>query len=227
MNILAVETSGREGSIALYRPGQETIEHLLATEGRRHAQTLVADADALLGSQQLGPKDTNCVAVSIGPGSFTGLRVGVVFAKTFGWINKCPVVAVHTFDAIAAQVIETGSHIVVVGDAQRGELFFCDYTRSDRGTEPASEVQILSVAAVRERLHPDTVLTGPGLAKLRDQFEDDVCTIADPTRWIPRASTVAQLGAVALNTGKIADPWKLEPLYIRRSAAEEKRDAGN
>lgn len=224
MNILSVETSGREGSIALYRPGQPTVEQALGSEGRKHARSLVADADKLLGDLGLGPRDMDCVAVSLGPGSFTGLRVGIVFAKTFGWINKCPVVAVPTFEAIANQVVEPGSHIAVVGDAQRGELFFSEYTRGDRGFEAKADVQILSVPDVKDRLNTESVLIGTGLLKCHTAFED-VCTIADPKAWAPRASTIARLGAAAMQTGKIADPWKLEPLYVRRSAAEEKRDA--
>ncbi|HUQ68608.1 MAG TPA: tRNA (adenosine(37)-N6)-threonylcarbamoyltransferase complex dimerization subunit type 1 TsaB, partial [Planctomycetaceae bacterium] len=84
MNILSLETSGLTGSIALDRDGV-VEQRELATAGRRHAQTLVAEMRDLLHAHGLRPADVNAVAVSIGPGSFTGLRVGVVCAKTFAY----------------------------------------------------------------------------------------------------------------------------------------------
>lgn len=223
MNFLAVETSGREGSIALLREGEEPVERMLASDGRRHAQTLVADACALLDEHGLGPRDTDCVGVSLGPGSFTGLRVGIVFAKTFGWINKCPIVAVPTLEACAAQAGSDSEHVCVVSDAQRGEVFFGEYTITDSRPHPLTEVQIVSVEKARALLMPQSVLTGPGLVKYGAEFAG-VCRVADESIWSPQAGVVARLSQAALATGNIADPWKLEPFYLRRSAAEEKRD---
>ncbi|MFN5976898.1 MAG: tRNA (adenosine(37)-N6)-threonylcarbamoyltransferase complex dimerization subunit type 1 TsaB, partial [Planctomyces sp.] len=80
--LLAVETSGMTGSLALSADGQLLSERVLESEGRRHAQTLVSEVGLLLSGQGLTVGDLSAVAVSIGPGSFTGLRVGLVFAKT-------------------------------------------------------------------------------------------------------------------------------------------------
>ena len=186
---------------------------------------LVSDADQLMSDFQLQPRDADCVAVSLGPGSFTGLRVGIVFAKTFGWLNKCPIVAVPTFNAIASQVT-TGNtnHIGVVADAQRGELFFAEFTREGNQTSSHSEVSIVSLDEARSRLTEHSVLTGPGLAKYASEFAG-FCRLADESEWCPTAASIAMLGKKAFDTGNIADPWKLEPFYLRRSAAEEKRDA--
>ncbi len=225
MNLLAVETSGRAGSIALLQDGEEPIERSLNAGGRRHAQTLVADADALLAEAGLGPRHTDGIAVSLGPGSFTGLRVGIVFAKTFGWINRCPVVAVPTFRVVAEQAPPTADHICVVGDAQRGELFLAEFTRRGGSLRQEHEIEILSAAEAHARLKPDSVLIGPGLTRFAPEFER-TARLAMPDVWQPRAATLARLGKLAFDNGDIADPWQLEPLYVRRSAAEEKRDAG-
>ena len=85
MKILAIETSGFEGSIALSENSDVLAQRELARAGRRHAQTLVLEVAELLESHSLQPDQIDVVAVSHGPGSFTGLRVGVVFAKTFAW----------------------------------------------------------------------------------------------------------------------------------------------
>ncbi len=174
---------------------------------------------------KLRPRDADCVAVSVGPGSFTGLRVGIVFAKTFGWLNKCPIVAVPTFNAIAAQVTTAGTdHIGVIADAQRGELFLAEFKREGELASATSEVTIVSIDEARARLTEQSVLSGPGLDKYAGEF-GGFCRLADASEWQPTACSIARLGQKAFDTGNIADPWKLEPFYLRRSAAEEKRDA--
>ncbi|MFK7818861.1 MAG: tRNA (adenosine(37)-N6)-threonylcarbamoyltransferase complex dimerization subunit type 1 TsaB [Planctomycetaceae bacterium] len=220
MNFLAVETSGRSGSIALLCDGHEPYERTLASDGRRHAQTLIADAAEMMTRFKLTPKETDCVCVSEGPGSFTGLRVGIVFAKTFGWLNKCPVVSIPTLEACAAQV--EGTHICVISDAQRGEVFLGEYLPGPNRPQALAKVEILSLEAARKRLTPSTTLTGPGLTKYAADFSES-CVLADSKDWHPRATTIGQLGKHALDTGDIADPWKLEPFYLRRSAAEENK----
>lgn len=224
MNLLAVETSGRSGSIALVTADGQTQQRELSSEGRRHAQTLVSDADELVSEHGLSPRDIQCVAVSMGPGSFTGLRVGIVFAKTFGWLNKCPVVAVSTFEAIAWQARDLSQRIVVIGDAQRGELFCGVFQAKEGRVTPESPVRISQPEQVARAVRSTDCVTGPGLDKHRDMFSASA-TIAPEAVWTPQASSVASLGTVSFSMGDIADPWKLEPFYLRRSAAEEKRDA--
>jgi tRNA threonylcarbamoyl adenosine modification protein YeaZ len=101
VKILAVDTSGFEGSVAISEDRHVLNQRCLNAEGRRHAQMLVLEVGELLKSQRLKPADIDIVAVSIGPGSFTGLRVGVVFAKTFAWANNAKLVAVDTLQAVA------------------------------------------------------------------------------------------------------------------------------
>lgn len=102
MLTLGIDTSGLGGSIAIARDGNCLAERALSRTGRRHARTLVAELKALFDDTRLRPHDCNTVAVSIGPGSFTGLRVGVVCAKTFAYATRCTLVAVDTHLAVAA-----------------------------------------------------------------------------------------------------------------------------
>src|SRR4051812_47674672 len=102
MLTLAIETSGPNGSVALSRDGALIDVQTLEREGRRHAQTLVVTIKSMFERAGLRAADCNVVGVSIGPGSFTGLRVGVVCAKTFAYATGAQVVAIDTFEAIAA-----------------------------------------------------------------------------------------------------------------------------
>jgi tRNA threonylcarbamoyladenosine biosynthesis protein TsaB len=221
VKILAVDTSGFEGSVAISEDRHVLNQRCLNAEGRRHAQMLVLEVGELLKSQRLKPADIDIVAVSIGPGSFTGLRVGVVFAKTFAWANNAKLVAVDTLQAVAQQLPSEQPSITVISDAQRDELFVNKYEwNADSQTrQPTEELRIEPLATVAAT--PTSMITGPGLEKFKDSFKD-TWTLAAEDQWLPRAATIAQLGSVLAEQGTWADIHNLEPLYVRRSYAEEK-----
>ena len=224
MLILAVDTSGFEGSIAVLDDGRILAERALVAEDGRHAQTLVLQVDRVLRSLQLAPHDIDAVAVSIGPGSFTGLRVGVVFAKTFAWANAANLVAVDTLRAVAQQTTDGIKDVAVISDAQRSEVFVNEYTwdAESQSFLAVGEVRIEAIeTVVQQTVARGLHVTGPGLVKFADQFPDS-SLLADSALWNPGAAAVAQVGRLLLTDNQLADPNTLEPLYIRRSYAEEK-----
>lgn len=221
MITLGVETSGPIGSLALRCDGRCIEERFLPELGRRHAQSLVPEAIALLRRCGVAPWEVGLVAVSIGPGSFTGLRVGVTFAKTFAYAAGARLVAVETFLAIAGNT-PAAPAVAVVADAQRGGLILGRYIRRwDGGFVREGELKLVTPDGMRGLLAPEDVLTGPAVDRATAEASREVA----PERLRhPRASTVARLGEAGSCDGA-ADPWTLEPLYVRKSAAEEKRDA--
>lgn len=223
MKILAVETSGVEGSVAVAEDDRVLVERPLKSGGRRHAQTLVSEVDQMLKELALAPGDIEGVAVSIGPGSFTGLRVGVVFAKTFAWVNQAALVAVDTLQAIALRLQPESQTVTVISDAQRGDVFTSRFVwKANLGlNECVAEVEIQSLSKFLSTSSGHGVVTGPGLVKTAEQIRS-VANVADETFWQPCASTVALVGQARLLRHDMADLNSLEPLYVRRSYAEEK-----
>lgn len=225
MITLGVETSGHRGSIALCRDATLLGERDLTREGQRHARTLVPELQALLHAHALSPRDVQTLAVSIGPGSFTGLRVGVVCAKTWAYATGARVVAVDTMQAVASQSDETVHRLQVVSDAQRGELFVGLYERASSGEWlRQGEIEIVPVEQWLASLGPADVVSGPGLIRLIERVSSR-CRVEPATNWNPAARTIARLGGQAARAGMSDDFWALEPRYLRRSAAEEKADA--
>ncbi len=219
--LLAVETSGIQGSIAIFDGRTLHFERVLATVGTRHAQTLPAEvADALIACQ-LQPRDITAVAVSIGPGSFTGLRVGLTFAKTFAWLNNAKLVAVDTLRAIAQQVRPETEYVTAIVDAQRSEFFAATYRwDSELGLRRAiDEVHLATI----DTLTPEYPIVGPPCSKLAvaapDRFQ-----VLDELLWQPHAVNVGRIGLHMLDEHQFSDPDTLEPVYIRLSYAEEKRN---
>jgi tRNA threonylcarbamoyladenosine biosynthesis protein TsaB len=224
VKILAVDTSGYEGSIAISEDRQLIEERFLHAEGRRHAQTLVSEVDGLLKSLKLAATDIDCVAVSIGPGSFTGLRVGVVFAKTYAWANKTRLVAVDTLRAVAMQVSSDVKTVSVISDAQRREGFVNDYVWDD-ASQSRVATGIVRIEPIESIVDGDTSAnrywTGPGLTRFASEFPD-TSKFAPESAWNPKASSIADVGSLMNANNTIANMYTLEPLYIRRSYAEEK-----
>lgn len=218
---LGVETSGLIGAVVLRRDG-ETIESVtLQQAGRRHAQTLVSEVDALLRRANLSVKQLQVVAVSIGPGSFTGLRVGVVFAKSLAYAVGCRLIAVDTFRAIAAASPRNVAEIFVVSDAQRGELFVGRYSRADSASVSNSPIRqgdiTIESADTFCRRAGAIAVSGPSVAALPPTLQ-----LLAPEFHLPRAEFIAALGEQQALSGEQTDLWGLEPFYLRRSAAEEK-----
>lgn len=217
------------GAVALRRAGQTVESVSLQQAGRRHAQTLVAEVDAMLRRAGISSQELEVVATSIGPGSFTGLRVGVVFAKTLAYALGCQLAAVDTFRAIAAASPADVSEILVVSDAQRGDLFVGRYSRGDStsGPERIGDIAIESTGSFCQRFQelaasrPDIAITGPAAATLQTALPSSVRVLA-PELQHPRAEFIAALGEQQAKAGVVSDPWQLEPFYLRRSAAEEK-----
>ena len=246
MLIAAIETSGRAGSVALCNtaspavpesasaavagPGLVIASRSLDRTGRRHARTLVAELDQLFRDSGHTLTDCEAVAVSIGPGSFTGLRVGVACAKTLAWATGCRVLGVDTLQCVALQTMNRRpdvSDVWAIADAQRGDVAVRLYRRPAEAPFQPEAAGPLSLEPAEDWCSQRTaneLVTGPGLAKFRDLLNSR-CQLAEPELCEPLAASVLQLAAGPLLAGQTDDAWSLEPHYTRRSAAEEKADA--
>ena len=227
MLVLGIETSGFEGSIALLQNQTCLGERILNQEGRRHAQSLVSEIRDLLQDHDLTPQSVQAVAVSRGPGSFTGLRVGMVCAKTFAYATGSQFVAVDTFSIIAENVPQDVTKVFVIEDAQRDDLFVGEFERNESLSWSAQKpIHILSVSDFLQiRSHEDLVV-GPGLKKILPKAISLNC-LPEKQFSQPKASIAAELGRRELlrhhNHSSNTDFWKAVPFYLRMSAAEEKR----
>jgi tRNA threonylcarbamoyladenosine biosynthesis protein TsaB len=216
------------GMLALRRDAELLEERELEHARRRHAQTLVAEVRALLDQHKVRPFDVTLVAVSIGPGSFTGLRVGVVFAKTFAYATSAKLVAVDTLHAMALSAPDSIQRVWAVSDAQREQVFVGEYERVAQDVWKRShEIAIRDnedwISQVAEGGDKNLAVTGPGLAKIKDAIPTTVQVLSQDD-WHPRASHIGIIGEQLSANNQFADLHSLEPFYLRKSAAEEKRD---
>lgn len=222
MQLLALETSGLSGSVALWQDGVVT-KRSLATEGRRHAQTLIAELKALLDHRGVKLRDIDGIAVSIVPGSFTGLRVGVVAAKTLAYAVGCGVLAVDTLASFTETAPTEWLRVSVISDAQRGDLFLGMYERGAEGHFVArSPIRIVPGDDFHSALTAEAIVLGPSSLRW-ETTADGPQFIHDAWSLQPSATNVATLAARRWLAGDRSDLWTLAPFYLRPSAAEEKR----
>lgn len=225
MLTLGIETSSFNGSVALTCGGEVLAQRDLDPTGRRHARTLVPEIQAMLTDAGHTAGELDLIAVSIGPGSFTGLRVGVVCAKTLAWAVGAKLVGVDTFLAIAAQSPADVDRVQVVGDGQRGDLYVGHYVRgAESGWSLEGAIGIAPAEEWLAGLTADDVVTGLGLER-HAAAAAARCRVLPRKLWTPHAATIAHLGEQCAVDGTTDDLWSLEPFYLRKSGAEEKAEA--
>lgn len=217
--LLILETSGRTGQVALAL-GDELRGVRQLDEARRHARDLAPATAALLAEQGWRPRDINAVLVSRGPGSYTGLRVGLMSAKTFAYATDCALIAVDTFAAIALQAPEPIPCVDVLADAQQDKIYVQPFARDASGWRPLAELAIRPFADWLATREASAAVTGPGLRKWAERLPADVAAV-DASLWEPRPASLLRLGLARYRAGQRDDPWTLEPLYLRPSSAEE------
>ena len=223
MRILAIETTAMTGSVALLE-NEEVVHEILLREDQRSAQSLAPTIQAAFAAVNWPLASIQLIAVAVGPGSFTGLRVGISTAKLLAYALKTEVMGLDTLEVLAAQAKHLQSpRIHAMLDAQRNELFVATFEKQTASNElmRVQETHIIPNATFISSLAAGDVLIGPVLEKLRPQLPPEV-VLADPDDWSPRASTIGQLACRAYLAGRRDDVWKLTAQYHRASAAEEK-----
>jgi len=223
MPLLAIETSGRRGGVALLAgdgAGEPTLlEETYLQEGLRHARDLVPTLRAVCDRADLAPRAVDALAVSIGPGSFTGIRIAVTLAKFMARETGAAVVPVPSLRALAENAPADRSPLACIRDAKRRGLYASTFARRGEDLEETFGPALIQPADLAARLPAGTFVLGRGAAKARDALTG--FDLAPESLWDVRPSAVGRLGYAAWQAGATVDPLRLEPVYLRRPEAEE------
>ncbi len=217
--LLLLETSGRVGVVAVAK-GASLLAEKRLDQAQRHARDLAPAIAQLLAGQGWAARELDGVFVSRGPGSYTGLRVGLMSAKTLAFTIGCPLILIDTFAAIARQTPKEVDRVDILGDAQQDKVYVESFKRLGErwsSVKPLTIVRFVDWLAEREQT---AWVSGPGLQKWSSQIVEAVPIVAESLRD-PQALSVLALGLERLNAGERDDPILAEPLYLRPSSAEE------
>ncbi|MDR2644103.1 MAG: tRNA (adenosine(37)-N6)-threonylcarbamoyltransferase complex dimerization subunit type 1 TsaB [Planctomycetaceae bacterium] len=221
-NILAIETTDKSGSVALFKGGDVLFERTLPTV-QRSAQTLAPAIDELLQESQLQPMEIGKVAVITGPGSFTGLRVGIVTAKMFAYAVGAEIIGLSTFEVIAFGGLLSGitGEISIGVDAQRGDVVVQDWRIESGQCFCLSEIIMTPVNDWWQnsaKYGKNLTYAGPALRHFSSK-RPATLKVADESLFDPRAIIAAKL---AKNRPQNSNIWTIAPIYSRPVAADEK-----
>jgi tRNA threonylcarbamoyladenosine biosynthesis protein TsaB len=232
MRLLAIETATPAQGVALAEDDRLLAELSYEAKGNTRGGLLLPAVDRVLKQAGLAAGDLDAVAVSVGPGSFTGLRVGLATAKGLALGTGATVVGVPTLEALAEGYAHANVTICALLDAYRSEVYMALFRRQGNALERLSPDTVLSpeavasaVAAVEGPVH----LIGSGAARYREQLETALsgraCVTDEGLRAVPSAAVVARLGFRQLAGGNKSDA-EVAPIYLRRAEAEVNREKG-
>ena len=224
MLILAFETSAKSCSAALH-DGQKLLAESIQNSGLTHSQTLMVMAEDLLKVCGKTASDVTHLAVAAGPGSFTGIRIGVAAAKGFGWGAEKPVYGVSTLESMARWLGVYDGHVCCCMDARRNQVYNAIFLAEHGALTRVSEDRAIALAELKEELeHIDgpIYLVGDGAALACKTLSADIPELILPPehRQHQRASGVALAAIEAINRGESGDGAALQPNYLRLSQAE-------
>ena len=231
MRLLAIETATSAQSVALFEEDRLLAD--ISYEATAHKGGLLLPAvDRLLKQAGLAAKDLGAVAVSVGPGSFTGLRVGLATAKGLALGTGAMLVGVPTLEVLAEGYAVPDVTICALLDARRGEVFMALFRRKETCLERVSPDAVLTPEAVQSvlaRAESPVHLIGDGAVRYRERFEamlgDRVCMTETGLRTVPSAAVTGRVSLRQLAGGKRPGAV-VEPVYLRKAEAEVNWEKG-
>ena len=229
MKILAFETSAKAASVALTDGGKLLAESYQNT-GMTHSQTLMVMAQELLKTCGLSPKDVEAVAVASGPGSFTGVRIGVAAAKGFAWGGDLPCYGVSTLEAMARNLGIWQGYVVPAMDARRSQVYTAIFHAQKGVLTRLEEDMAISLEELREKIknfEESIFLVGDGALLCYNTLLEEVPALVLPPehRMHQRAAGVALTAQAMADAGDPGKAAELPPNYLRLSQAERERAA--
>ena len=230
MIILSIDSSTPVAGIAVSN-GRELLGEITLNTKNTHSEKLMPLVKHLLDELALTVKDLDAIAVTQGPGSFTGLRIGMATAKGLAQGAGKKLIAVPTLDCLAQNLLHYPGIICPIMNAQKKQVYTAIYRSGREKLERLSDYQAIAVeqlAAQLKELNEDVWFVGDGVAAFADIFQEllvDVCRFADGHNILPRAGALAMLAAERAEQEQFDDLYEAELIYIRKSEAEVQWEA--
>jgi len=214
--LLALDTATQYASIALY-DGQAVVAELSWRSERRHTVELAPQVANLLQLAGLGPADLTALAVAIGPGSYTGTRIALSYAKGIVLARQLPLVGIPTLDALAYPHLPAALPVCALVAAGRGRYCWTTYAAKEALPRRLRDFGLHRLPEILPELSPPMLFTGElnaeDKALLNDAWSHEA-VLAPPALSVRRAGALAELAWQRLQTGDVDDPVSLSPIYL-------------
>ena len=215
MKLVAFDCSTGALSLGVFDSGKRLAGE--STSSGMHSTTLAPAIEKALQKSGLALKDLDCIALGLGPGSFTGLRVAVVTAKSLAYAAKKNIVGVCSFEAMAQTCSETTRPIAVIGDGRKGMLYFALYRRTAKGLRAVRKPALVNAKRLFRSFRGQAHFIGEV-----EKFSSEISELSkkrtgitrDERNSVPKAEGVAEAAVLRVRAKKFDDAFRLEPLYL-------------
>lgn len=233
MKIIAIDASGIAGSVAYMKDSQLVGEYYICHK-LTHSETIMPMLEDLKKLVDINLEEVDAIAVTSGPGSFTGLRIGVATAKAMALALDVPIIGVPTLDVMAHNIAYTDSLICPIMDARRNQVYTSIYKWNEETLERINDHEAIDMGellAKFEQLEGNIVFVGDGIDVFREQITQRLgkrAKFAPSFLKMQRASTLGHIACMAYEKGDVEDADLFAPIYLRKSQAErelEEREA--
>ena len=225
MKILGIDTSAKFCNLSLIEDEDIIVEHAINDSRKKHSSILVPTIKDLLKTIDLKIEEINGIAVSIGPGSFTGLRIGLCVAKGLCYARSLPLLGIPTLDAMAFPLKEIPYLICPVLESKKDEIYDVVF-RGGESLQRIMDYKCEDIQSLLARLSPlkeKKIFLGDGIKKYRDIIKEKIgkdALFIDSQLNLPVATSIAFLGLNKIKKGEEDDISTLSPFYLRKSEAE-------
>ena len=212
--ILAVDTSTRALGVSLYNEPRVLTEMIWISKNH-HTIELASSVDQALGQIGAGASELQAISVAIGPGSFTGLRIGLAFAKGLALSHRLPIIGIPTLDIIAAALpVPPSSMLAAVLEAGRRRLAIGWYRAQDGEWKQEGDLQNLTIEEFIETITTPILVCGELNGEVRERLKPTNCIIPSPTLCVRRPAILAEMAWKHFQSGDFDNPATLKPIYL-------------
>ena len=214
--LLGIDTSTQSVGIVIYDGLQILCEESWISR-RYHTVELAAAVDGNLKRAGLSAKDLDVLGVAIGPGSFTGLRIGLALVKGLAYTHQLPVIGIPTLDITARAIPLSDQRLAAVLQAGRSRLAVAWYQAGESGWERKGSLENLSLGELARKLRKPTIITGELSKEIREYFQEkETVTLADPTMALRSPKYLAELAWERWQNDDLDDLLTLKPTYLHK-----------
>ncbi|SFJ70737.1 tRNA threonylcarbamoyl adenosine modification protein YeaZ [Terrisporobacter glycolicus] len=225
MKILGIDTSTMAANVAVLENDKLICEYSINTK-KTHSQKLMPMIENMLKLSDMEIKDIDAIGICIGPGSFTGLRIGMATAKAMAHVNNIPLIGINSLEILGANMDLCNKRICSILDAQRNQVYTCKYIIEENKSKAIEEINIMPIDDLLEELSAtgeEWVIVGEAVYKYKEKIESITnITISSPANNITKASSLCTIAKHKFEQNiDVHNCYDINPMYIRKSQAEE------
>ena len=228
MKVLGIDTSSNATSIAVIEDNKLICEYTVNTK-TTHSQKLMPMIENMLKISEINVNDMDMISICQGPGSFTGLRIGMATAKALSHVNNLPIVGVNSLELLAGNMDLSDKKICSILDAQRTQVYMGQYKFENNKLVEIKSVDVVEIDELLEELkssNEEWILVGEAVYKYEDKIKEieNICVPA-PSHNVNKASSLCSIAMNKYNQNiDVYDCYTINPVYIRKSQAEVQYD---